>query len=756
MNPDRLLVVPMARDGATTHVHKLSGRGGPGVWLSRVAAASGRVHAGGKVTFVHPYPVPPGSRPVSLPLAAVYQQLDTDLANPYWVNFTARIRSQHADSAIPPTFALMSRSDLYLLAQRFGGNALANVYEFPLASGAMTPGRAKTIARAFRNVQRSLAAHSALAHALGCADANQPCQVSSEVTDAVTLARATTSNIRPVIDLLAGFCVLIAVVAALITGVFTGRRRAGEGRLSLVGGEPRYLFLARSAIEAVLPVICGAAAGFAISVELVRLLTPDGAVDGSTVRQAAVRVGLSVIASVAVVALGVTIARGRLGEGRSARPLTRLPWEAVAVVAAVASWITLSSGGGLVQDPVSGAHPRLVVLLLPALVAVPLTGIAGRGLRSLVLSRVSVASVSAFLALRRVAAGRGLVVALTVTVAAGVASLAFAETLRSSLRASSTEKAFVANGSDVQGLIDSGRTLPRSFPYPVTKVAEVFDAGTLASGQPFQVITVDPPSLARVFAPHASRELRSAVNALATSDAPLPAISVGVRTGRQVVTIGGKRTEVQVVARVRAFPGMQPAQALLVIPARALTHPPTQALAYVWATGPAAKVEAALAHSSLSPSYLTAVAEFSRSPDVQNITRTYGFLRLVALAIVVLSLVALMLYLSGRERAQLVTSAFLRRMGVSQLSQAASVALESSFLVGVATVIGLVAALVTAGAIIGHVDPLAQYAPAPVTRVPWTALIVSGIGITVVAGFLGAILTLLVRRSGVGEDLRVS
>ena len=37
--------------------------------------------------------------------------------------------------------------------------------------------------------------------------------------------------------------------------------------------------------------------------------------------------------------------------------------------------------------------------------------------------------------------------------------------------------------------------------------------------------------------------------------------------------------------------------------------------------------------SSLSPQYLTAVTDFSRSPDVQNITRTYGFLRIVALAI---------------------------------------------------------------------------------------------------------------------------
>jgi hypothetical protein len=71
-------------------------------------------------------------------------------------------------------------------------------------------------------------------------------------------------------------------------------------------------------------------------------------------------------------------------------------------------------------------------------------------------------------------------------------------------------------------------------------------------------------------------------------------------------------------------------------------------------------------------------------------------------------------------------------------------------------VLGLVAALVTAGAIIGHVDPLSQYSPAPVTNVPWSTLLASGAGVVVIAGLLAAILTLLVRRSGVGEELRVS
>jgi hypothetical protein len=752
-----LPVVLMARTGAKAHVHKLSGRGGPGVWLSRAAAVTAGVRAGGRVAFVRPFPAPPGADRVTLRLAAVYRQLDSDLANPYWVNFIARIRAPNADAPIPPTFALVSRSQIYRLADKVGGGALANVYEFPLDAHGMTSVRARRVARAFQHVDRLLATRSALSRRLGCAAADRPCRVSSELTDAVVLAAAANSSLRPVVDVLAGFCVLIALCAALFAGVFTGRRRAAEARLSLVGGEARPWFLARAAIEAFLPAVVGAAAGLAVTVELVRVFTPQGSIDASVFRQAAARVVLSIAATVLAVALGLTLARGGLGASRAVwRKSSQLPWEVVVIGAALVSWLLLVSGGGLVKDGVAGSHPRLLVLVLPVLVAAPLAGLTARVVRSVVLRRAAVSAMAVFLALRRVAASRGLVVALTVAIAAGIASLSFAEILQASLTASNTEKAFVANGSDVQGLVDSTQDLPRSFPYPVTKVQEVFDAGTTDSGRSFEVIAVDPPSLARVLASHWSRGVRSAVHALANSDAPLPAIGVGIGTGRQEVTIAGTRIRVQVVARVRAFPGMQPSQALLVIPVRALAAPPAGALTYVWATGPAPQVEAALSGSSLSPSYLTAVSDFSRSPDVQNITRTYGFLRIFAVAIAGLGLVALMLYLSSRQRSQLVTSAFLRRIGVTQADQAWSVALESMVLVAVATVAGLAAALVTADAIVSHVDPLSQYSPAAAMAVPWELLVATSLGAILASGVVAAGLALVVRRSDVGEELRVS
>ncbi len=742
-------LVAMARTGARAHVHRLAG-GGPGVWLSNAITH----RAGGRVTLVSTVP---GTKRIRLPVGAVYRRLDSDLANPYWVNFTALIRAQHADSSPPPSFALVTDAQIYRIAHTLSGNELANVFEYPVDARSMTPARAKQIARAFADVKRRIAARSTLAASLGCADPAFPCRVSSELSDAVSLASANNSSLGPVIDLLTGFCILIALGAAIVAGAFTGRRRAAEARLSLVRGEPRGLFFVRSAIEAALPAVCGAAVGFAFAVELGRLFTPQGSVDAGVVRQAAVRVAVSVASAVLAVAVGVTAARGRFGSGRSAwRSVTRLPWELVVAAAAIASWLVVRSGGGLVKDPVAGSHPRLVVLLLPALVAVPLTGLVGRAFRSKDVRRARIASTAGYLAARRVTAARGLGAALTVTVAAGVASLAFAEILQSSLSASSTEKAFVANGSDVQGIIDPTKSLPRHFPYPLTRVGELVAAGQLSSGQSVDVMTVDPASLGPVLAAHWPRNVRAAVAALGTAKDTLPAIAVGTGGGRQVVVLGGAPTTVHVVARLRAFPGMRPSQPLLVVPAKALRNGTSASFDYIWASGPPRRVEAALLRSGLSPQYLTTATDLSRAPDVRNITRTYGFLRIIASAIVLLSLVALMLYLNSRERAQLVTSAFLRRMGFSQRSQAWSVALESILLVAFATISGLAGALLSAGAIVRHVDPLSEYAPTPVPHVPWALLSASAVAVTIVAGLVGAIVTLLVRRSNVGEQLRVS
>jgi hypothetical protein len=287
-------------------------------------------------------------------------------------------------------------------------------------------------------------------------------------------------------------------------------------------------------------------------------------------------------------------------------------------------------------------------------------------------------------------------------------------------------------------------------------VTEAFDAGRFASGRSFELIVVEPHSLARVLAAHWPATVRNAVRALADSHARLPAIAIGATRGPQDVSIGTTTRRVDVVATTRVFPGLIAGTAVLVVPRRPLGALPGGAFTYVWATGPPAQVERALARSPLEPSYFTQATELSRSADVTTITRTYGLLRVVALAFALIALVALLLYLNARARAQLVSSEFMRRMGLPERVQVASVAFEASLLVAFATAVGLAAAVAASGVIVDRVDPLPQYAPPATTIVPWGELLAVGAAVVIVAAFLAGLVTVAVRRDEIGEALRVA
>jgi hypothetical protein len=95
-------------------------------------------------------------------------------------------------------------------------------------------------------------------------------------------------------------------------------------------------------------------------------------------------------------------------------------------------------------------------------------------------------------------------------------------------------------------------------------------------------------------------------------------------------------------------------------------------------------------------------------------------------------------------------------MGAGAGSDAAALALEAGAIVLFATVIGAAVATAFAKPIVGHVDALPLYAPAPTYVTPWTALIAGAAAATVAAVCIGAVATLIAARSNVAEALRVA
>jgi hypothetical protein len=496
----------------------------------------------------------------------------------------------------------------------------------------------------------------------------------------------------------------------------------------------------------------------------VRAFAPAGTVEGTVVRSALASAGIGACVTLAAIAVGAWVSRGptiaRVGAARHAS----FPWELPVLLLAVGTYVVIRRGGGLVRNEAIGSHPRLVVLLFPLLLAAGLAGLLSRVVRRALRGRDARSNVL-YLALRRLASARSLLVLLTVTTAVAFAAVTFAEVLDASLASNSREKAFVANGSDVQGLIDPQQPFPQSFPVPIARVVQSFDS-VFVDGSAVEAMVIDPDALRRVIHWEWPHDPRTALRALAASDAPLPVIANRAAAHARSIEIGGRRLPIDVVSTVDVFPGEVRGVPLLVLPADRLRRaertagvagdPLIDATTFVWAKGDPTEVSRLLARSELDPSFMTTVDHFLRGAELTTAGRAYGFIRVVALAAALVALAALFLYLYARSRVQRVTAAFLQRMGFGERPQALSVAVEAAALVGFSALAGAAAGLVGAAPLVGRVDPLPQYTPPAALVVPWSMLGGSFVALVLVAALVGGLAGALAGRGEVGEALRVA
>ena len=759
-----LFVVPMARDGAREHVRLVQGKSRSGVLVAESVAKLVQATPGSRLQLVE---TSDGkvTHSITLPVGAVYLTLESDRDNPYWVNFTYRIRTRNPDDSPLPTFLLVDRKQLYAIARTVGDGSLSNTYEFPVDVRQMTPARAKRLAATFADTRRMLATANPTSTALGCrASQRQHCVASSSLEAAVDLAKRSVAALSPVIGLLAAFAALIAVAAAVGTGAFNVRRRDGEARLSVVEGEQRIVFTARTALETLLPVALGTAVGLVAAGLIVRSFAPAGTVEGSVVTSALAAAGVGALVTIAAVGAGAWAARGPTIQRNRSWRHAAIPWEVPVLLLAVATYVVIRRGGGLVRNEAIGSHPRLVVLVFPLLLAAAFAGLLSRALRR-ALRRRDARSNVLYLALRRLASARTLLVLLTVTTAVAFAAVTFAEVLDASLSSNSREKALVANGADVQGLVDPQQAFPRSFPVPIARVVQSFDS-VFVDGSAVEAMVVDPDALRRVIRWEWPHDPRPALRALAASDAPLPVIANRAAAHARSIEIGGRRLPIDVVATVDVFPGGVRGEPLVVLPADRLRRaeraagvagdPLIDATTFVWGKGDPAVVSRLLARSELAPSFITTVDHFLDSAELTTAGRAYGFIRVVALAAALVALAALFLYLYARSRVQRVTAAFLNRMGFGERPQALSVALEAAALVGFSALAGAAAGLVGAAPLVARVDPLPQYTPPAALVVPWLLLGATFVGLVLVTALVGGLAGALAGRGEVGEALRVA
>ena len=758
-----LEVAPMSRTDALKHVQRLTPGRGEGVWISSATANATQLRPGGVLRLTQSQL--PGAHPrvVALRVAGIYRSLDQDLGNPYWQNFIQDIRPRNPDLPLRPSFVLMPRRAFLQFATALSP-VVQRRYEFAVDPTRLSLAQAKELQRRFLAIQAALADRgSALSRAIGC---RPRCTSSSSLGSALTIAQNNVASIGPTISLLAGCAILIALTAAAGAGVFLVRRRSGETRFLYMRGEAALVFGTRVAVEAFLPTLTGASVGVITALLALREFAPTGTIDGGTVSSALWHAALAAAASVAAVGAGAAVAYPRrTGVRRGRRIAGWLPWELLPLAAATALLVDVLTGGGLARDTAGGTHPRLAVFFVPVLAAAGLAGLVARAERRVIGRRGGGAPSAVFLALRRLAAAGGLLVAAVVMAAASFSAFAYAKTLSATLRAGVAEKAFIANGGDVQGVVDPSVRILRPFTFPAAIVAiDANDVRLAENGAPVTMIAGDPRAVARALANDDARTQLSEL-ASASSTKALPIVAVGDLPNLAAVWVQGKRVPVTIVGRVRAFPGSTAGMQSMVVARPALdraarraglTDPLPNATGAIWAKGDPATIKRALAVSKLYPVFVTTIDDLLAIPSVDAATRTYGFFDWIGIAAAVLALAAVLLYLQARQREQLIASALARRMGLGRAGDAAALALEAAVITATALCVGVLAAGLTARALVTHVDPLAQWSPSLALVIPWSQLIVTLVAATAVAALLGAAASLVAGRGDVARELRVA
>jgi FtsX-like permease family len=740
-------VVLLARSGVRGHVHLERRVAGNGVWIADSTATPGHIEPGDVITLGGPDE--PHAR---VRVVGIYRRLTTvDAGSAYWANWVQDIRSVNPDSIPPPPFMLVPPALFERLARELTP-AVENRFEYPVDPHGITLTGARRLLQRFDGVEAVLRSPAGLP--LGCGRI-VPCTTSSLLQATLTLTAVDVAGVSPTISLLADCGLAIALALACATGVFLVRRRRDEAHVHFVRGEPASVFAARTALEALLPAAAGGALGLGAALAVLSAVAPGGAIAGDTISAAAWRAAAGAGAAVLAIAAGAGASFPRRAATGS-RISTVLPWELAPLAGAAALLAVVLAGGGLVHDSTGIPHPRLEVFVVPVLAATGIAGLVVRGGRRLLRRAGAPRLPVLFLALRRLGAARGLLVAVFVATAAAAGTFAYAATLSASISRSTAEKAYVANGSDVQGFVDPHFTVLRPFSFPVALVEIDTSDATLPDGTPVDVIAGDGAALARTL--HGwSRDPRPLLRRLTGANA----IGTPGFPSTDAIVDQGVRIPVHVIGRT-VLPGATAGRPALLVPRsllerrRRLVEPVPSATGLVWARGPSRLVEQQLLASSLLPVYLTTPSHILDDPSVAAAERSYRYIKVIAIAAAVLSLLALVLYLQARQQGQLIATALTRRMGLKRRDDLFALALEAACIVGAAAVVGCAVAASTARPIVHRVDPLSLYAPAAQYVVPWTTLVAGIAAGMAVASLLGALAVAAASRSDVAKALRVA
>ncbi|MGH2702119.1 MAG: FtsX-like permease family protein [Actinomycetota bacterium] len=751
----------MFREGAEDNIQILDEAGVEGVYLPDTVAEAAGVQAGDELGIRF------GQGAEKVPIAGIYKDLRTVPLNDYWSPMTFEILPVNPNQPAPLPLVIAPR-DLALDVSAAVGLSNQLLWEMPLDGEGLTLEEAQRVLAEEQSLELDVRndetgigqAFDALTANFGGAD------FESGFTRAVRRVEDTVVSITGPVELLslAGRAVALIVFAA--AGVFAVQRRRVEVRLlSSQGVSPRSQGL-RAALESFLPALLGVVAGWGLAYYLVRAIGPTSELSAGVARDAlitALQAGV-----IAVVLYGVVTMLGarREVESGSARfrgIVSRLPWEAIVLALAAASFYEIvTRGEPVITSAEAAPKVDIFLLLFPILFITGMAGVAGRGLRRVLPSIRRMGDRSApplYLASRRLAGASRIALLLVTATSISLGILVYASVLVSSNETTAQAKANISVGSDVAvpvQLTKPEQYLGIDLPFPGSLVARTDDGDIKPGDIAVDTLGVDPetfPNTAFFDGSFASEGLDELVGRLEEFDGNrLTAIVVAAETeipeGSIYVT-PRYDVPIEVVATANAWPGLSADRPMLVARSDALigvseeagSPVPEELISNyeVWSTGSVKDVRDGLLSNEIlfNEFSIRSTEELLSTPSFLALRWTFSYLEALGVMAGAIALAGMLLYLQTRQQAREVSYALARRMGLTRGDHRKAVALELGGMLIVSLLIGASVALLSSLLIYSRLDPLPTVPPDPLFAIPPVLFLVL-VPVIALAALLGA------------------
>jgi hypothetical protein len=757
-----------AGDNTLRHVHVLSGHEGNGIWLPDFIANGLHARPGDRIQLHE------AGQVVTVPVDGTYVALNTLTSDGYWLGWSDEINPACAACPVPPSFLLTTPSRLRELQTALRDTRADQLWVAPVrTTPPLTLDEARSLAAYADRVHLQMEHGPILGPIFQCCGRTSITTFHNAADEVVTLVERRTAGVQGPVRLVmfAGLAISLVVIA-VASGFSLVSRPLEVGMLTVRGWSPVRVGV-KGALESVLPVVLGAAAGLVLAVALVSWVGTSARVGAVALRTAFVNASAGALTSIILVGIVVAVAFSSSGEHRGwfARAFLWFPWELLAFAAVVVLRRRLQTGGGVIT---SGGVERpagsLVLFPLAAGLAVALVSarIASALLLRSARSRREDSVSACWLAVRRLATSLRVSAVFFVATALAVSVFVVGQAVVGSIRATLDTKAHLFVGSDVE--VVTGTPNPIRFPLPITLVQRDLSAGWFDTNDQdrFDLVVIDPPTFvgAAYWNPRlSSTSIQELVSRLGGVGTATPVLLANAPTeAPTAITLGGSRIPVAVVGRASSFPGAASTRPIVVMSRAEIvrelhqqpeTIPSTQSTTELWIRGPASTALAALGPAGIRAELIVTADQVMDLPLLVATINTFVVLDVLGLVALCLAIVLAVVYLQVRQRRRVLASTLSRRMEPDKGRSRRAMTLELGSQMLAALILGAVVGVLATPMILGALDPLPTIPPPPLSVRPWESIVGAAV-LLAAATLAGAWLAeRAARRVSLAEVMRV-